>query len=61
MMSLTYGLFTQVSGSCIFRPGHISKMVTMPIDGKNLKKSSSPEPLGRLPLNIVCGIWGVST
>ena len=30
----------------IFRPGHITKMATMPIYGKNLKKSSSPEPLG---------------
>ena len=30
----------------IFRPGHMTKMVAMPIYGKNLKKSSSPEPLG---------------
>ena len=25
-------------------PGHMTKMATMPIYGKNLKKSSSPEP-----------------
>ena len=33
----------------IFRPGHMTKMAATPIYGKNLKKSSSPEPLGRLP------------
>ena len=27
-------------------PGHMTKMATMPIYGKNLKKSSSPEPKG---------------
>ena len=31
---------------CIFRPGHMTKMDAMPIYGKNLKKFSSPEPLG---------------
>ena len=30
----------------IFRPGHMTKIAAMPIYGKNLKKSSSPEPLG---------------
>ena len=25
--------------------GHMTSMVTMPIYGKNLKKSSSPEPI----------------
>ena len=34
---------------CIFRPGHMTKMAAMPIYGKILKKSSSPELLGRLP------------
>ena len=28
-------------------PGHMTKMAAMPIYGKNLKKSSSPEPKGR--------------
>ena len=27
--------------------GHMTNMVTMPIYGKNLKKSSSPEAIGR--------------
>ena len=29
---------------CINGPGHMTKIATMPIYGKNLKKSSSPEP-----------------
>ena len=28
-------------------PGHMTNMAAMPIYGKNLKKSSSPEPKGR--------------
>ena len=27
--------------------GHLTKMAAMPIYGKNLKKSSSPEPIDR--------------
>ena len=34
---------------CINGPGHKTKMAAMPIYGKNLKKSSSPEPAGRFP------------
>ena len=34
---------------CINGPGHMTKMVAMPIYGKNLKKSSPPEPAGRFP------------
>ena len=30
-------------------PSHMTKMAAMPIYGKNLKKSSSPEPKGSLP------------
>ena len=45
----------------IFRPGHMTKMAATPIYVKNLKKSSSPEPLSRLPCNLVCIIWGVSS
>ena len=33
----------------IFRSGHMTKMASMPIYGKNLEKSASPEPLGQLP------------
>ena len=31
---------------CINGPGHMTKMAAMSIYGKNLKKSSSPEPAG---------------
>ena len=41
---------------CINGPGHMTKMATMPIYGKNLKKSSSPEPAGQFPRNLVCSI-----
>ena len=41
---------------CINGPGHMTKMVATPIYGKNLKKSSSPEPAGRFPRNLVCSI-----
>ena len=39
---------------CINGPGHMTKMAAMPIYGKNLKKSSSPELAGRFPRNLVC-------
>ena len=32
---------------CINGPGHMTKMAAMPIYGKNLRKSSSPELVGR--------------
>ena len=41
---------------CINGPGHMTKMAAIPIYGKNLKKSSSPEPVGRFPRNLVCSI-----
>ena len=34
---------------CSNGPGHMTKMAAMPIYGKNLNKSSSLEPKGRLP------------
>ena len=37
-------------------PGHMTKMAAMPIYGKNLKKSSSPELAGRFSRNLVCSI-----
>ena len=42
--------------ACINGPGHMTKMAAMPIYGKNLKKSSSPEPAGRFPRNFICSI-----
>ena len=40
--------------------GHMTKMADMLIYGKNpLKKSSSPEPEGWWPLDLVCNIWDV--
>ena len=32
---------------CSNGPGHMTKVAAMPICGKNLKKSPSPEPKGR--------------
>ena len=40
---------------------HMTKMAAMPIYGKNFKKSSSPEPKGRWPWNLVCSIGCTST
>ena len=41
--------------------GHMTNMATMPIYGKNLKKSSSPEPIDPWPWNLVCSIMYGST
>ena len=46
-----------VGGNDILRHlGHMTKMAAMPIYGKNLQKSSSPEPPGRFSRNLVCNI-----
>ena len=39
----------------------MTKMAAMPIYGKNLKKSSSPEPKSQWPWNLVCSIGCLST
>ena len=41
--------------------GHMTKMAAMPIYGKNLKKSFSPEPIDQWPWNLVCSIVYGST
>ena len=41
---------------CINSPGHMTKMTAMPIYGKNLKKSSSPEPVGIVCINDDPGV-----
>ena len=40
----------------IFGPGCMTKMVAMPMYGKNLKKSSSPEPLGPRLIAVKLGM-----
>ena len=39
----------------------MTNMAAMPIYGKNLKKSSSPEPIDWWPWNLVCSIVYVNT
>ena len=39
----------------------MTNMATMPIYGKNLKKSNSPEAIDRWPWNLVCSIVYAST
>ena len=41
--------------------GHMTNMAAMPIYDKNLKKSSSPEPINRWLWNLVCSIVYEST
>ena len=41
--------------------GHMTNMAAMLIYGRNLKKSSSPEPMDRWPWNFVCSIVYAST
>ena len=40
------------TNSCINGPGHMTKMAERPIYGKNLKKSSSPEPEGPISTKL---------
>ena len=42
-------------------PGHMTKMAAMPIYGKNLKKSSSPEPEVLWSWNLACCIGDSSS
>ena len=57
-MELLWGGGTKV---CSNGPGHMTEMAPMPIYGKNHKKSSSLEPKGRWPWNLVCIIGCSST
>ena len=41
---------------CSNGQGHMTNMATLAIYGKKLKKSSSPEPIGRRSLKLVCSI-----
>ena len=46
---------------CTNELGHMTNMAAMPIYGKNLKKSSSPEPIDWWPWNLVSSILYGST
>ena len=46
---------------CSNSPGHMTKMAAMPIYGKKLQKSSSLQPKGWWPWNLVCIIGCSST
>ena len=48
-MELLWGRGTEV---CSNGPSHLTKMATMPLDGKNLKKSSSLEPKSQMILKL---------
>ena len=41
--------------------GHMTNMATMPIYGKNLKKSSPPEAIDQWPWKLLCSIVYAST
>ena len=41
--------------------GHMTNMAAMPIYGKNLKKSSTPEPIDQWPWSLVYGFVYGST
>ena len=41
--------------------GHMTNMAAMLMYGKNIKKSSSPEPIDPWPWNLVCSIMYGST
>ena len=59
---ISYGAFMGWGNKvCSNGPGHMTKMPAIPIYGKNLKKSSSPEPNGRWPWNLECIIGCSST
>ena len=60
---ISYGSSLGLGGTkvCSNGPGHMTKMIAMPIYSKNVKKFSSPEPKGRWPWNLVCSIGCSST
>ena len=41
---------------CSWHLGHMTKMAPLPYMVKTIQKSSSPEPAGRFPRNLVCSI-----
>ena len=57
-MELLWNRGTKV---CSNSPGHMTRMATLAIYGKNIKQSSSPEPKGQWPWILVCIIGCLST
>ena len=55
-MKTTYDILTKIYTNCT---GHVTKMATMPKYGKNLLMSSSLEPKGQWPWDLVCSIGDV--
>ena len=54
-MKTPYDRLAKIYTKCT---GHMSKMATMLIYGKTLYISSSLEPKGQWPWDLVCSIWG---
>ena len=44
---------------CLNGPGQMTKMAATPIMVKTIKKTSSPEPEGRWPWDLICSIGDV--
>ena len=55
-MKTPYNKLVKTYTNCL---GHLTKMADMPIYGKNPLKSSSPEPEGRWPWDLVYYILDV--
>ena len=55
-MKTPYNKLVKFSANCL---GHMTKMANMPIYGKNPLKTSSPEPEGWLPWDLVWSIGDV--
>ena len=55
-MKTPYDRLAKIYTNCT---GHMTKMATTPIYGKTLKMSSSLEPKGQWPLDLVCSIGDV--
>ena len=55
-MKTTYDRLARIYTNCT---GHMTKMATTPIYGKKPLMSSSLEPKGQWPCDLVCSIWDV--
>ena len=53
--------YEEESNVYISNPGHMTKMATMPIYGKTLQNSSSPEPVDQFQQNCSIEDWSTGT